>query len=375
MKNKRKLLILFSIAALVSCKKEEEQPKLGEIQTPTGIEGEEKMNVKEEFSLEDITVNSSMENKEKTFFNIGAYNDGGVIKMEDYMMGDNENITEFIASGESLLYKDTDNNIFYEDALKGEHRIISEKDIDYSPFKFGTEGVFILSVNGDKSHYKVVTPSGAYEVNKEKDMILADDTYAYMFKDGKFYRVTLATGEEKEIKVKVDGKEETIKNMYDRFDNKNLVFHIGSTAYLLRTVDVNEDGINLSKDKTVKANDIEKILRDNKRNDNGCFVYEATDGKLKVYDKYANAVTVTLPNVLKDKEIPVLDTSVVFGEEGEDEYAIYFTDYHRTYRYMAKSKELVEVKQEPMSRLEEYAENLALLHEGHIVFHLVKGEV
>lgn len=363
------LMLLLSASSLVACHKEVETPELGEIKVPKSENKEPDVVEKKEYK--ELSIDASMKNQEQDIFTIGTFNDGGLIEDDNFVFIMNENIENFVSAGRYILQKSTDGNIYFDDIAKLNTITVEENETEYEPFKLGTKGVYVLSINGDKSFYKVITSDGKYEINSDKELILADKENAYLFDDGKFYIHQLGSDEDTEVEVTVDGDPVNIKAMYDRFDNDTLMFHVGTTVYLARLSDISMEGVALSSSRTIKANDVEEIIRDNKRNDIGTFLYRTTNGKLKVYDKFQNKSTIELPNVIASSDITARDASVYYGDKEKGDYIIYFTDFYKTYRYVAGDSQLFKVKQEPMSRLEEHASGLATLKNNKIMFKFI----
>lgn len=363
------LMLLLSASSLVACNKKVEVPELGEIKVPKSENKEP--DIVEEKVQKELSIDASMKNQEQEIYTIGTFNDGGLIDGDDFASIMNENIEKFVSANQFILQKSTDGNIYFDDITKLNTVTVEENETDYEPFKLGTKGVYVLSINGDKSFYKVITSGNKYEINSDKELILADSKNAYLFDDGKFYIHKLGSDEDTEVKVTVDGDPVNIKDMYDRFDNDTLMFHVGNTVYLARLTDISMDGVALSSSRTIKADDVKEIIRDNKRNDNGRFLYRSTNGKLKVYDKFQNKVTIELPDIIASSDITPLDASVYYGDKEKGDYIIYFTDFYKTYRYVAGDSQLFRVKQEPMSRFEEHTNGLATVKDNKIMFKFV----
>ena len=366
MKKKLIALSVFSCVAMVGCNKQPKEPELGKIE----IKEENKKETPDivDNKTMELPVNSSIENKEKPFFDSGTINDGGYIEGDEFLYIENENIESYISSELSMLYKKNNGEVYALDLMTMKNTKVSDNEDAYKPYKIGSDNTYVLSINGDSANYRVITPNGKIDINTDKELIMADAKNAYLFDEGSLYRYSFETLTESKMTVTLNGSEVVIKDAFDRYDNDSMVLHVGSEAYIVRLVDAQNDDLALQPASKVQADDIEKIIRDNRRNDSGKFLYRSTDGNLKVYDKNLNKVRIELPDITKDSGITAKDSCVFYGGDESDDYIIYFTDYYKTFRYTSGDKELVEVKQEPTERFQDYYSGLTTLKDGKIKF-------
>lgn len=369
MKNKTKtgLFILAATIGMVGCHKKEPEPELGEIKVVENNDDKIKK-VIDEVAKTSISVDAGMQDKEVPFYNFGTFNDGGFIDYELSAGFANENVKSLVTTPGLIMHKDLDNNIYVDDMNDFNTLTISKEDEIYEPYKFGVPGVYVMSMHGASSNYKVYTNGETYEIETDKDLILADEENAYLLDDGKLYRYNYDSGIENEMEVTLKGAPVKIKAALDRFKNKTIMLHINNDGYLVRLRDISGNTLEIQPASKIKVDDIEKILRNNARNDCNKFLYKSTDGKLKVYDKVANKVTIELPDITVNLDIDILDSSVYYGDINKGEYVIFFTDGYKTYRYVSKSSVIYRVSQQPLEKFGEHFQGLVTVHNDKMVY-------
>lgn len=282
---KRKYVYMASIGFLVGCSAgNNNNIELGSINVPT-----ETTTVKETSKAvenKNVTIDVAQNGNQGNILNMANYKDKGILEVGEFdFFSGNENIQSFISTTKKLMYK-KENNIYAYDYVNATHTEVKLSEAEFNPYKLGTENTYILSLGNNNDMYKVIhlgAETKEYKFTTDKNVVLANDTYAFLYKDNKFYLYKLSTNELKEVPVVLGGKSVALQGVYDRYDNKSLVFHTEDKMYLVRTVEVTEDKIELKEDFKFNATDIRQVLRNNQRNDNGYTVYISKDDKLKIY--------------------------------------------------------------------------------------------
>lgn len=366
-KNKAGLLLLAATLGMVACNKKEPEPELGEIKV---VENENNgiKKVVDEVAKTSMSVDTAMKDEKVPFYNSGTFNDGGFIDFDLSPGFLNENIKSLVTTPGIVMHKDLENNIYVDNMTDFNTITIAKNDDIYEPYKFGTPGVYVMSMNGAAANYKVYANGKTYEVKSDNELILADEENAYLLGGDKLYRYNYDSGIENEIEVTLKGAPVKIKAALDRYDNKTIMLHVNNDGYLVRLSDIQGNTLELQANSKVKVDDIEKILRGNFRNDCGRFLYKSTDGKLKVYDKMANKVTIELPDVTENLGIDVIDSSVYYGDIDKGEYVIFFTDGYKTYRYVSNSSTIYRVSQEPLETLGEHFQGMVVVRNNKMVY-------
>lgn len=365
--NKNKLIIplILSLTLLSACKSND-KTELGEIKVSneTNSKTEKKEIPKYEVDFNSITVDNAKKNENKNMFNIATINDGATLKdLPDNLFSENHDIKNFIASGYNILYKKQDNSIVEYNRKNGAYNKVSDNKDDYNPYKFGEESIYILNIN---DLYKVIDDAGngaEYKFSTDKDVVSAGRSDVYLFKDGKFFVRSLKENKEREVKVKLNDKDVKIITMFDRADNRSLVFHVGTELYIVKTSDISGDILELKPVSKMQVSDVKKVLKDKTRNDSGYTTYISTDNKIKVYNKFNNSVTHEIPDIITSRLGDNIDALVV--PCGKD-MVFYFSNSEKTYRYATGEKQLFEVIKNKMELPQRIEGGILILDENKI---------
>lgn len=345
------LLIILSLTAC-NGKGDLENPniELGEIKTPEVTE-DKPIEPDKVVKLDPASIKVNADKKDEDKLHGGGWliNDSGRIK--NLVFETEGKVTDFITGKTMLMYKTEDNQIYSYDLREGGHRLIASDEEIYTPYKFGASGTTVLSINFDKDNYKVLSGSNVYTIEKSnRDLIMSDNQYAYMFKNGKFERYNLKEKSYEEINVMINGKKADVKNMYDRFDSDLIEVFTGNTIYLINPEIISNGKVELTDKNKIEIDDIKEIFKDNSVNGSNQFVYLSTDGQIKTYNRYTKSISLEMPDIITSRLENNPQAFVIEGAAGAN--MIYFTDLYKAYRYEPGKEVLFEVDIKPLSRLQ-----------------------